>query len=137
MGISPFHASSCSCPTPAPAPASAPAPTGQPNPRRFRIARLQAEGFWTVIEAIYDGVTNYEGRKIIVYAYPEKIIRSRAALDPHFCDSVHHVSPFARFEPTRAGWAAAVELAELMNERFKPSPKNQTIWERLMADEPV
>jgi hypothetical protein len=150
MGLSPFHASSCSCfhgavrevirevPVPNPDPRRFIREVSVPNPdpRRFVITRVQAAGSFTVVEAHYEGVTNYEGRKIMVCAYPEKVIRSRHVLDPHFCDSVHHVSPFARFEPTKEGWAAAVDLALTMNSRLgEPNAERRSSWERLMETE--
>lgn len=90
---------------------------GNPNPYRFRVERtLLVGGHHTVAEVTYPDASSYEGRKILLYlnTWPE-VVRDAKSLDPHFSkpDGVHLV-PFARFEPTEAGWNAAVKMAELM-----------------------
>jgi len=42
---------------------------------------------------------------------PPQGAEAEGALDPHFCDDGAHLSPFARFEPTERGWAAAIRCA--------------------------
>jgi hypothetical protein len=84
-----------------------------PNPdlRKFNIRRVQEVRGNTVVEVVYPGATNYEGRKIMVYrCSKEKVLRS-TSLDPHFCEDPNCLSPFARFEPTDAGWRAALDMA--------------------------
>jgi hypothetical protein len=69
-------------------------------------------GDHTVAVIHYHGCTNYEGEKVLVYRHTSvKRVTRASFLDPHFCDSDNHLSPFARFAPTRAGWAAALTCA--------------------------
>lgn len=88
---------------------------GNPNPTRFQVIRLYETGKGkkqvTVAELNYPDAKNYEGRKILVYECSMNELNKQKALDPHFCDDKSHLSPFARFEPTERGWAAACSLA--------------------------
>lgn len=119
MGISPFSSSSCSCSrggatevykkledeqeTPTPK-------DRNPNPKNYTIKRLATRGSYLIAEIVYPDCTNFEGRKILVFAgITSKRLRRSGFIDPHFCDR-RHISPVARFEPTVRGW----ELAELM-----------------------
>ena len=87
--------------------------SGWDDPTNFEILRTRSIGSWCVLEVQYPNATNYEGRKIMVYRRTlVKILQGimdQKRLDPHFAE--HSVSPFARFEPTAAGWTAAVTLA--------------------------
>lgn len=131
MGLSPFRRSSCSCdhgyaadvadvsqkpePSPAPRPPADPR-FGNPNPKRFEIRRYLECGSGsmkrTVVEVSYPDAKNYEGRKVMLYLCAHEEVARQESLDPHFCDDGGHLSPFARFEPTKRGWAAAVKLAQ-------------------------
>jgi hypothetical protein len=90
-----------------------------PNPRRFIVERVEEYGarsdglFDFVIAKIhYPDCTNYEGRKLLLYANTsEAELRAATFLDPHFCDHSEHHSPIARFTPTNAGWAYARRIA--------------------------
>ncbi len=84
---------------------------GNPDPRRFEIIRSAEFGSYTVVEVVYPDAKNYEGRKVMVYACALDKIRMQSELDPHFCDDGSHLAPFARFEPTEAGWHAACDFA--------------------------
>lgn len=90
-------------------------PSPNPNPSRFSIIRMAEYGnartTATVVEVQYPDATNYEGKKILVFKAPFAKIKKQKRLDPHFCDD-GHLSPFARFEPTVDGWAAACKLAK-------------------------
>ncbi len=86
---------------------------GNPNPQNFVFGRVQVVGAHIVAELIYPDCTNYEGRKVLVYQGINLLcLTSPQSLSPHFCNDKSHVHPFARFEPTEAGWAAAVRCAE-------------------------
>ena len=86
---------------------------GNPNPRKFRIVRVQAVNGFTLAEVHYPDCSNYEGRKILVFAgvSPAKV-RALTSIDPHFCDDAAHASPVARFEPTLRGWEFALAFAK-------------------------
>lgn len=88
---------------------------GNPDPKNFQIVYMQAVGPHTVATVVYPDSKNYEGKKVLLYrnATPADI-EKQTTLDPHFCDDGSHLSPFARFEPTQAGWEAAVALARVL-----------------------
>lgn len=86
-----------------------PLPLG-PNPLLFTILRIRKIGDFSLVEAQYDGCTNYEGRKILVL---EGFYAGDSTLDPHFCEGPHR-SPIARFEPTERGWDMGVRFCEAM-----------------------
>ena len=84
-------------------------PPNVPNPSKFKILEMRQIDKWTIVKVQYDEAVNYEGKKIMVYeATPEQIQKCKV-LDPHFCDG-KHLSPFARFEPTKDGWRAAMRF---------------------------
>ena len=89
--------------------------SGNPNPRRYVILRTATFGKNLVAEILYPDCNNYEGRKVLVYQNTkERDLENTSFLDPHFCDHRGHVSPFARFEPTHAGWKAACTCARFL-----------------------
>lgn len=84
---------------------------GEPNPWHFNLVRLEKVKRNLVVEVVYPDALNYEGRKIIVYLNTRPVrIYEQTALDPHFTEGPGP-KPFARFEPTDAGWSAAIKLA--------------------------
>ena len=118
VGISPFGfgTSGCGClPCICPKDTPSPPPPNVPDPSKFNILRMKEVGdYWVVVEVMYHEAKNYEGRKIMVYRANSEEIQACDILDPHFCDG-KHLSPFARFEPTKAGWAAAMSIATILN----------------------
>jgi hypothetical protein len=55
----------------------------------------------------YPDCTNYEGNKILVFHnISVEEIANANTIDPHFCDK-DHVSPIARFRPSKDGWSMA------------------------------
>jgi hypothetical protein len=91
-------------------------PLPNPDPDNFTITRAISVRSWVIIMAVYPDATNYEGQKVMVYRNTTiKAVKAQKRLDPHFCDHPGHLSPFARFEPTEAGWAAAMALAMLFS----------------------
>lgn len=85
---------------------------GNPNPARFTIVKTEQCGMHLVAWVRYHGVTNYEGNKILVFLNREAESLYRLTwLDPHFDDKVYG-APFARFEPTKRGWYAAIRMLD-------------------------
>lgn len=131
MGLSPFGgSSSCGCSGPAGPSYSTmakylgPAAShttnqasicGNPNPRNFEVLTLdQITPDWCMARVKYPDAKNFEGEKIMLYRAKVHQVAGATVLDPHFCDNPTCLSPFARFEPTAAGWRAGVALAHVM-----------------------
>lgn len=131
MGISMFG-SRCSCDPPkrnerivyVEVPVCVPAPPrtevtvssglGNPNPNRFTIWQSQDVGRFTIARVTYPDCHNFEGEKILVFeGVSVKELKALRTLDPHFCDGAH-VSPIARFVPTKQGWKYAVVFCQMM-----------------------
>lgn len=86
-----------------------------PNPKNFKIIKVMDIGNYIAVEINYPDCINYEGNKIMVYQNITKNeIRKIKFLDPHFCDG-NHLSPIARFEPTKFGWECAIGLISILN----------------------
>lgn len=84
-----------------------------PDPTRFDIKKTERIGKFLIAEVQYPNCQNYEGNKILVFErVSEKVLRGQKSLDPHFCDSLKHSSPVARFEPTARGWNYAVSFCK-------------------------
>jgi len=84
-----------------------------PNPSRFNIQYTEEIGNNLITIINYEGCTNYEGDKVLLYKnMTDKKLRSLLRIDPHFTDDDN--SPFARFKPTVDGFEAARRLAELI-----------------------
>ena len=108
MGISPFKVSRSTY-DPAPAPQSNP----NPNPLVFSVLRSRQIGNNLLVEVEYPGCTNFEGRKIMVYLNATiRELLAQGSIDPHFSSSTRHLSPYARFRPTRSGWDDAILFCE-------------------------
>ena len=90
-------------------------PVGMPNPKNYSIVKSLQVGNNLVLLLHYPDCNNYEGRKILVYrdVHLTDLIRQKE-VDPHFSEEKGYSSPFARFEPTDAGWSFAVRLAEIL-----------------------
>jgi len=135
VGLSPFASSGCSCGKTSSqgegrvviiGPVQESRIAGQPNPQRFEIRYTWSIGQFTIADVIYPDARNYEGHKFLVYKATEAEVRDQKFLDPHFCESKKYLSPFARFEPTEEGWAAALALAKALT----PSA-----WDRIQEDD--
>lgn len=75
-----------------------------PNPKNYRIEYAEHIGAHLVVEVVYPDCTNYEGRKIMVFANLTLAqLMNQKWIDPHFCDNPAFHSPVARFEPTDRG----------------------------------
>jgi len=123
MGLSPFSRSTYDYQQPGIAPSTS---TGEiktvvpatvivppnPNPSKYKILRENLIGEFLVVEIAYEGCTNYEGKKILVFkgvTYQQLIEQN--SIDPHFSENEKFISPIARFEPTERGWAWACAFA--------------------------
>jgi hypothetical protein len=85
---------------------------GNPNPANFEIVKFGQINDNLVVQIRYPNCKNYEGNKILVYnnlTMPELL--KQKTIDPHFSNNKKFHSPFARFEPTKAGWKQACKLA--------------------------
>ncbi len=81
---------------------------GNPNPKKFKIEKIKSVSRFVIAKIRYPDCTNYEGNKILVFENAsKKEILSKKEIDPHFCES-NHLSPIARFEPTKRGWQNAI-----------------------------
>ncbi len=80
-----------------------------PDPTKFKILKKEVINGFPIFLVEYPGVTNFEGRKILMYPqyFNTDVIVKR--MDPHFFDKGD--SPIARFEPTKYGWKLATTLA--------------------------
>ena len=82
-----------------------------PDPMNFVLDRLLQVSNNVVCHIQYKGCTNYDGYKICVFENTTtECISKRINIDPHFYQSEE--SPFARFKPTKAGWKAAILVAQ-------------------------
>ena len=110
MGLNLFKRSCSSC-TPTSNSVEAVAPN--PNPGRFKVIWVKQIGQHALAKIRYLDCTNFEGVKLCVYRNTpfEKILDS-VSLDPHFAE--HGLAPFARFEPTPDGEAAARKFAQML-----------------------
>lgn len=86
-----------------------------PDPKNFQVKRYVMVGDGLVVEVHYPNCTNYEGRKVLVYAGVTigDLLR-QGSIDPHFCEGSAYHSPIARFEPTENGWELATHVAGLV-----------------------
>lgn len=80
-----------------------------PDPKRYTILEAYHSVSCTVLKVKYDGCTNYEGIKILLFKHPLTEIVKLKELDPHFSEA--KISPIARFVPTEEGWNMAIDLA--------------------------
>ena len=86
-------------------------PSQLPDPKRFTLIKvLEAAPGMVVVEARYEGCTNYGGRKLMLYeGMTETRILRMMSLDPHFSEDGK--GPIARFEPTDRGFRMALAMA--------------------------
>lgn len=118
MGMRLFSACGCD-PTCQPVNSGYQAPAVQnpnPNPRNFSVLELFQVGKHAVARVRYPDCTTYEGEKTLLLRNCTAAQVSEATfLDPHFCKSHKHLTPFARFEPTPEGLAAAIMCAQSLS----------------------
>lgn len=84
----------------------------EPNPDYYRVTRVEKVGIYVIMGITYPNCTNYEGRKILVFADYPNLFRDLLThgIDPHFYNRPW--SPVARFVPTEEGWDMAISFAK-------------------------
>lgn len=81
-----------------------------PDPSNYEVRRYKSLNGHLLIEINYPDCTNYEGNKILLYKNTTLVdLMNQKHLDPHFSENKKFKSPFARFEPTPAGWRIGLE----------------------------
>lgn len=103
MGLSPFGRNCSSDPLNPKAVA--------PDPSKWTLIEKAEFPNGFVLKVHYDGCTNYEGNKIMVYEGHWNADWNLWNLDPHFKE-ISTRSPIARFRPTERGWDLACFMAE-------------------------
>tara|TARA_R110002020_G_scaffold403349_2_gene613490 strand:- start:2721 stop:3050 length:330 start_codon:yes stop_codon:yes gene_type:complete len=103
MGLSPFSSCDDTC-------CGTSSSDPNPDPKQFEIVKYIGYGDYCLVKINYPNCTNYEGMKICLYNYPLDTILFTKSLDPHF--SEYGIAPFARFEPTEAGWDIGLNVLE-------------------------
>lgn len=115
MGLSPFKNSSSSFDKPKKCKKQP-----NPDPKNYIIEEANLIGPYTVMKVKYPDCTNYEGRKILVFAAAFYDIREQKVIDPHFSDNKDYISPIARFVPTKEGWEMACGLCRALQKGALP-----------------
>jgi hypothetical protein len=77
-----------------------------PNPGSWKLLQLGLVANGYVLKVKYEGCTNFEGVKIMVFKGLYKPVKY---LDPHFANNSS--APVARFKPTKEGWQQAMDFA--------------------------
>ena len=110
MGVSCMN--TCPGTTPTPPIGVLPSAIMNPDPLRFEIVEIKQKGNIFLVEVDYLGVTNYEGRKILLVATEMNLNQFKAMkyLDPHFSNNIikdkksgMQYKILARFEPSEVG----------------------------------
>lgn len=86
-----------------------------PDPINYHIVGYCEVCDYVSVIVNYPNCTNFEGNKIMVYKSSIEEIMKMKKLDPHFCDN-GHLSPIARFRPTRDGEIQAVKFMKMLSE---------------------
>ena len=82
-----------------------------PDPTNWILNKSKKIGDYLIVDITYPDCTNYEGRKLMLYAgVTIRKLRNQRSIDPHFSSNKKFYSPIARFEPTEFGW----DMAELL-----------------------
>lgn len=80
-----------------------------PDPTKFKILEQERVNGYPILLVQYPDVTNYEGKKILMYRKNFNLDLIKNRIDPHFF--TENDSPVARFEPTEYGFKLALILA--------------------------
>lgn len=100
MGLSMFNRSSFGSYNVAP----------QPDPYKYTVEWEEHAGDYVLGFVVYDGVTNFEGKKLILAK--AKTLKGLGSLDPHFL-KFGSVEIVARFRPNADGLQMARKLMEV------------------------
>lgn len=85
-----------------------------PSPKinNYKILEYRHSANGLTVFITYKDVSNYEGKKILVYENCTLTdLLNQELIDPHFSDNKQMLSPIARFEPTNRGWSDACDYA--------------------------
>lgn len=86
---------------------------GNPDPSNYQVIETHHVNGNLVALVKYPGALHYEGTKILLFQGMDPTrLWDRRQVDPHFSEDPS--SPFARFEPTAAGWTYAKALAKAL-----------------------
>lgn len=100
---------------------SDPLPTGNPDPNRFEVKRIEQLGNYTLLLVHYYGCTNFEGNKILLMKDVSLIdIINSKHLDPHFYETSKLI---ARFIPNDDGWIFGMSMMGILHEMHKNNGK--------------
>jgi len=111
MGVSGFSNSCCGCDKKIKKLNGLP----NPDPKNFNIKEYKSFGCYIVVRINYPDCINYEGDKILVFENTSvDRLQQLDFIDPHFCTE-KHLSPIARFEPTKRGWDMSCKFAKNIN----------------------
>jgi hypothetical protein len=83
----------------------------QPDPYKYTVEWEECAGDYVLGMVVYDGVTNYEGRKLILAR--TETLRGLESLDPHFL-KFSDVEIVARIRPDANGLHLARKLMETL-----------------------
>lgn len=88
-----------------------------PDPRKYTLIKQCQTKSYLILHLRYDGCTNYEGQKILVFqGVTLSDLTKQGLIDPHFSENKKYHSPIARFEPSPDGWAMAFKLCSILEE---------------------
>lgn len=78
-----------------------------PNPKNCTVIETLLFPNATLLRVKYNGCSNFEGEKILVY---DGYFTPSGTLDPHFSD--FYVCPIARFKPDERGLQMAINFCK-------------------------
>ncbi len=88
-----------------------------PDPKKCHIEWAYTNGVCTLVMVHYEGCTNFEGKKILLYNASLKKIETEKfhfGLDPHFSKGFR-LHPIARFEPTDRGKQMGIMMCQALD----------------------
>jgi hypothetical protein len=91
--------------------------SANPDPSKYRLVKKEQRHGHLIVELHYDGCTNFEGHKLLVFkntTWEKLLLRNRDRIDPHFNHSRKYQYPVARFVPNATGWKLARATAAIL-----------------------
>jgi len=87
---------------------------GNPDPRNYRIIKVDEINNFLIVKIKYPNCVNYEGEKILVFKDVNLItLINQHNIDPHFSNNSKYHHPIVRFVPTDEGWEMAKRFAQI------------------------
>lgn len=88
-----------------------------PNPAKYKIILSEYYRDFLVLMIEYEGCTNYEGKKILVFqGVTLETLLKQGTIDPHFSNNSTYHSPIARFLPTVMGLHYAISFCRSVHD---------------------